>query len=141
MVLKFLSMSLSRDGIRFLWGRSYISGTMGLQASVVANTGQAESEGFEVAMNYNKFFSNQMWTQLRANLTYATSNVLVYDEPNYPANEYYRSRVGYPINQQWGYIAERLFIDEYEVENSPAQNFGSGKEAEYGAGRYQIPGC
>ena len=119
---------------KILMGRSYISGTMGLQASVVANTGQAESEGFEVAMNYNKFFKNQMWTQLRANLTYATSNVLVYDEPNYPANEYYRSRVGYPINQQWGYIAERLFIDEYEVENSPAQNFGSGKEAEYGAG-------
>src|SRR5690606_38213104 len=31
---------------------------------------------------------------------------------------------GYPMNQQWGYIAESLFVDEAEVANSPRQNFG-----------------
>lgn len=33
------------------------------------------------------------------------------------------------MNQQWGYIAEGLFVDEAEVANSPRQNFG-----EYTAG-------
>ena len=37
--------------------------------------------------------------------------------------------MGHPISQQWGYIAERLFIDEEDVENAPRQEFG-----EYRAG-------
>src|SRR5690606_36944796 len=36
----------------------------------------------------------------------------------------WRSRIGYPINQMRGYVAERLFIDDEEVANSPAQ-FGN----------------
>jgi len=52
----------------------------------------------------------------------------VYEEPTYD-NAPWKSRVGYKINQQWGYIAERLFVDDKEVASSPKQNFG-----EYGAG-------
>src|SRR3546814_1329165 len=40
------------------------------------------------------------------------------------ANEPWKSRIGYNLTQQWGYIAERLFIDDEEVYNSPLQNFG-----------------
>jgi len=36
---------------------------------------------------------------------------------------------GHPLTQQWGLIAERLFIDDAEVANSPVQQFG-----EYGPG-------
>ncbi|HYH55766.1 MAG TPA: SusC/RagA family TonB-linked outer membrane protein, partial [Anseongella sp.] len=39
-------------------------------------------------------------------------------------NEWWKSRIGYPINQAWGYIAERLFVDDAEVAKSPFQNFG-----------------
>jgi len=47
----------------------------------------------------------------------------VYEEPVY--KEWYRSRVGYSINQRFGYIAERLFVDDAEAANSPTQNFNS----------------
>ena len=40
-----------------------------------------------------------------------------------------RSHIGNKISQRWGYVAERLFIDDEEVKNSPKQMFG-----EYGAG-------
>src|SRR5690606_22886661 len=39
--------------------------------------------------------------------------------------EWWKSRIGHPITQQWGYIAERLFVDDEEVQNSPPQNFGT----------------
>ena len=29
--------------------------------------------------------------------------------------------MGQKLSQQWGYVAERLFVDEYEVQNSPYQ--------------------
>ncbi len=117
-----------------LMTRSYVPGTMGLQASMAANVGKAESEGIDIGINYSKGFMNGMWTQLRGNFTYARNKATVYDEPTYAQHEWYRSRVGYPVRQEWGYIAERLFVDENEVANSPTQFFGSGNEAKYGAG-------
>src|SRR5690606_8363245 len=38
--------------------------------------------------------------------------------------EDYRSYVGLPINQPFGLIAEKLFVDDAEALNSPFQNFG-----------------
>lgn len=131
---EFILDAYTQNRSNILMVRSYSPGTMGLEASMSANVGKAKSKGLDVSVNYNKSFKNGMWTQLRGNFTYATNEVLVYDEPQYASNEYYRSRVGHPINQQWGYIAERLFVDDNEVANSPTQYFGSGKEAEYGAG-------
>lgn len=108
-----------------LMKRSFISAAMGLLPSAIprANVGQAEGEGIDFSLDYSKFFQNSFWIQARANFTYAVSRYLVYEEPEYK-NEPWKSRVGYPIGQTFGFIAERLFVDEKEVANSPVQNFG-----------------
>lgn len=107
-----------------LMSRSYVPSTMGLEADVAANTGEAESKGIDGSIDYHKAFGNNWWIQGRANFTYSTSKILAYDEPAYPMNEQYRSHIGHSTTQAWGYIAERLFIDEMEVANSPEQSFG-----------------
>ncbi len=117
-----------------LMTRSYVPGSMGLQASMQANVGKAESQGVDISLNYNKNFNSGIWVQLRGNFTYAKNKATVYDEPAYAPNEYYRSHVGYPTTQQWGYIGERLFVDDNEVANAPTQFFGSGNASQYGAG-------
>lgn len=105
--------------------RSYLSATMGLMGEYPqANTGEAESRGFDALINYNKSFSPNWWASLRGNFTYATSNVVKRDELDYPEHMSYLYRVGHPINQTWGYIAERLFVDDTEVANAPRQ-FGT----------------
>lgn len=108
-----------------LMQRSYIPTTMGLNSNSIpqANVGQAEGKGVDLSIDYSKFFNNSFWIQARANFTYAVSRFLVYEEPAYD-DAPWKSHVGYPISQQWGYVAERLFVDEKEVENSPVQNFG-----------------
>src|SRR5699024_7696152 len=108
-----------------LMTRSDIPTTMGLSSSAIpkANVGEAQGEGVDLALDYSKFFSNKFWMKLRANITYAVSKFLVYEEPEYE-NAPWKSKVGYPLTQKWGYIAERLFVDEKEVLNSPTQNFG-----------------
>lgn len=108
--------------------RSDIPSFMGLQAKPQANVGEAEGKGVDLSVDYNRSFTKDLWAVFRGNFTYATSKSIVYDEPDY-VNTPWRSRVGRKINQQWGYIAERLFLDEEEVKNSPVQTFG-----EYGAG-------
>lgn len=105
-----------------LMSRADIPNTMGLQADVRANVGEASSRGFELSTDYSHYFTNNIWTQIRGNFTYASNRYEVYEEPEY--NEWWMSRVGYPIGQPRGYIAERLFVDDEEVYNSPQQNFG-----------------
>jgi len=108
-----------------LMGRSYIPATFGLPSTAVpkANVGQANGEGIDLSLDYSKVFRSSFWIQGRANFTYAVSRFLVYEEPDFTATPW-KSKVGYPIDQTWGYIAERLFVDDAEVANSPLQNFG-----------------
>lgn len=108
-----------------LMKRSDIPMEMGLQNSAIpkSNIGEAEGDGFDFSIDYSKFINNHFWIKGRANFTYAVSRFLVYEEPEY-RDAPWLSRVGQPLTQQWGYIAERLFIDDAEVANSPVQSFG-----------------
>lgn len=102
-----------------LMTRSSIPQTMGLSAGVMANVGEASGKGVDISVDYSQFFGKDLWVQGRGNFTYATNKYEVFEEPLY--DEWWRSRVGQSIQQEWGYIAERLFVDEYEVANSPRQ--------------------
>ena len=105
-----------------LMTRSSIPITMGLTAPVRANVGEASGQGTDISVDYDQSFNKNLWFSARGNFTYATNKYRVFEEPEYL--EKYRSRVGYPINQTFGYIAERLFVDDEEALNSPKQNFG-----------------
>jgi TonB-linked SusC/RagA family outer membrane protein len=99
--------------------------TMGLQATVRANVGEASSKGIDASLSYNHSFNKNCWLSGLANFTYATSKFEVYEEPDYSETPW-KSHIGYPLNQSWGYVAERLFVDEQEIRNSPTQ-FGDYK--------------
>jgi TonB-linked SusC/RagA family outer membrane protein len=105
-----------------LMTRSSIPSTMGLSADIRANVGKANSQGTDISLDYNHSFNKNFWIQARGNFTYATSKFLVYEEPDY--NEKYLTKIGQSLSQRFGYIADRLFIDDEEVRNSPLQNFG-----------------
>lgn len=116
-----------RKQTNILMDRAYIPSSMGLQSSIKANVGEATAQGIDFSLEYTKSFRNETWLQLRTNLTYATSKRSKYEEPAYGPNEQHLSLIGHPIRQQWGLIAERLFVDDIEVANSPYQNFGTYK--------------
>lgn len=90
------------------------------------NVGAAESSGIDASIDLKKSFGKDAFITGRFNFTYAHSNVLEKDEPAYKENLRHLSRVGYPVTQKWGYIAERLFVDANDVANSPAQEVNGG---------------
>lgn len=106
-----------------LMDRSSVPTTMGLNATPQANVGEAIGQGIDFSLDYNKSFSNGMWLTARINFTYAKARYEVFEEVD-NTNTPWLSRIGQPVTQQWGYVAERLFVDEYEVNNSPVQTFG-----------------
>jgi TonB-linked SusC/RagA family outer membrane protein len=101
--------------------RSSIPTTMGLEANVSANFGEAESKGIDLQMDYKTSFGKSGWIQGRGNLTIAQSKYSKFEEPQYP--EAYRYQAGQSINRNFGFIAERLFVDDNEARNSPTQIF------------------
>jgi len=108
-----------------LMDRAQIPATMGLQAPIRANVGEASSKGFEFTIDYKDDLTSDLFVSARANFSYATSQYEVYEELDYvTAGLPWRSRIGLNLSQPWGYIAERLFIDEADIANSPVQTFG-----------------
>ncbi len=113
--------------------RQDVSSTVGLTAGIKTNYGEAVGKGLDLTLNYNKGFSNSMWYILRGNFTYGTANITVYDELDYSGTTPWKSVVGRKVGQSQGYVAERLFIDDNEVSNSPLQQVG-GSNGPYQAG-------
>jgi TonB-linked SusC/RagA family outer membrane protein len=103
-----------------LMARQSIPATMGLQSSISANVGEANAHGVDVSLDYTHFIGKDFWLKGLANFTYASSEFKVYEEPDYSATPW-MSRVGTSLNQRVGYVAERLFVDEEEIRNSPTQ--------------------
>jgi TonB-linked SusC/RagA family outer membrane protein len=105
-----------------LMNRASIPSTMGLSAATLANVGEARSKGIDLTMDFTQNFSRNLWMSFRGSFTYATGKFVKYEEPQYA--DRYLSHVGQAIDQQWGFLAERLFIDGKDVLNSPKQSFG-----------------
>lgn len=106
-----------------LQSRSAIPSTMGLQASPQSNIGESFGSGVDMSLDYSQSFNKDIWLTARGNFTYATAEYKVYEEPEYTDTPWRRHK-GQKLSQEWGLIAERLFIDEEDVKNSPVQQFG-----------------
>lgn len=108
--------------------RADIPTLMGFQAPIRANIGEAKGQGVDISLDYSHIFNKNWWATVRGNFTYASSEFSEYEEPDYSATPW-RSKIGSKLSQTYGYIAERLFVDDEDVANSPKQQFG-----EYTAG-------
>ncbi|WP_343524850.1 TonB-dependent receptor [Pedobacter sp.] len=100
-----------------------IPATEGFETDVLTNLGEVDSKGIDLSLDYKKTFDNGLWSSIRGNFTYSTNKYGYIEEPNYP--ETWRHFIGQPISRGYGYIAERLFVDDAEVKNSPTQQFNT----------------
>ena len=110
-------------------GRDYIPESMGLTTGISSNIGEAKSWGVDGSLDFNWVINRDWWLTSRFNYTFARNKYVQNGEPEYKYS--YLSRIGHSINQQWGYVAERLFIDQEDVNNSPAQFGNSSVNSEY----------
>ncbi|MDR1866228.1 MAG: TonB-dependent receptor [Bacteroidales bacterium] len=108
---------------RIYMQRQNFPATSGLETAIHGNAGKVESKGVDASVDIQHSFASHAWISGRANFTYATNKYLELDEKNYP--DEYLKRKGSSINQPWALIAERLFVDQPEIDNSPKQDFGN----------------
>ncbi|HTD94197.1 MAG TPA: TonB-dependent receptor [Chitinophagaceae bacterium] len=114
-----------RDNI--LRNRGTIPALNGLPISALppVNIGVVQNKGYELELNYRKRF-NSSWSMLaKVNLNYATNEQLFADEPLLPETYAYRYReTGFRIGQNFGYIVDRYFTSQDDIDHSPIQRVG-----------------
>ncbi|TDQ11510.1 TonB-linked SusC/RagA family outer membrane protein [Pedobacter metabolipauper] len=105
-----------------LMNRASIPATMGLQATQRANVGEVRSRSTDLQLDYSDNIGKDFYLSLRGNFTFSQNRYEAFEEPAYAEPWLYRK--GHSTSQRWGYVAERLFVDDNEVQSSPVQNFG-----------------
>lgn len=125
----FRSFRLAIDGFQeirknIFMERGTVPTFMGTAATkVYGNFGKVKSWGTDMSLDYMKNIGKDWTIQMKGTFTLAKNKILEYDEPAFQLYPHL-SRVGQPINRLSGFIADRLFIDDAEVANSPVQVIG-----------------
>lgn len=106
-------------------GNDNIESAQGLIQQPSGNYGKGETQGIDLNVDYTRTFSSDFSLTVAGTFTYATSKIVKNTNIEFPDNLAHLRRQGYSFDQAWGYIAERLFIDDEEVQNSPVQQVSS----------------
>lgn len=95
------------------------------ETPLYGNLAEISNKGVDMSLDYNKMLNKDLWLNVRGTFTFARNRIEKWDEPYY--NEYPAlAWTGQRLNTYFGYIAERLFIDDAEVAHSPEQKFNGG---------------
>lgn len=89
------------------------------------NVGKADNRGFDASLNWTKQLTDDFSMSVRGTLTYIKNKLVYVDEPDYTYT--WQATTGWPlVSYRWvGYVADGLFKDQEDIDNSPEQNLGS----------------
>lgn len=91
----------------------------GFSTNPYANAGEMENKGLDAFLEYTKSYNNDLSVNFKGTFTFSQNKILANGEES---KKYaYQSAIGQPYARQMGYIAEGLFIDQAEIDNSPDQ--------------------
>ena len=102
--------------------RVTIPAQVGVEVNPLDNLGKVRSRGIDLSAKVQHAFSPDFWVILNGTMTYSKA---VYKEIEEPTDRpSYQWKTGHEISQQVGYIAEGLFRNQAEIDNSPQANTG-----------------
>lgn len=93
--------------------------TTGLEAPQIGNVGKSRSRGIDLSGKVQHSFSQDFWMILNGTFTYSKAEYREIEEAT--SKPAWQRREGNEISQSIGYIAEGLFRDQAEIDNSPRQ--------------------
>lgn len=102
--------------------RVTIPAQVGVEVNPLDNMGKIRSRGIDLSAKVQHAFSPDFWIILNGTLTYSKA---VYKELEEASDKpRYQWKTGHELSQRVGYIAEGLFRDQAEIDNSPQANTG-----------------
>ncbi|WP_065219385.1 MULTISPECIES: SusC/RagA family TonB-linked outer membrane protein [Butyricimonas] len=102
--------------------RVTIPAQIGVEVNPLDNMGKVRARGMDLSAKVQHAFNKDFWVILNGTFTY---NKAIYKELEEAKDRpYWQLKTGYELSQRVGYIAEGLFRDQAEIDNSPQANTG-----------------
>lgn len=98
---------------------SRVPDIFGFSTNPYANAGEMENKGMDAFLEYTKPLGEDVSINFKGTFTFSQNKILANGEEKKKFE--YQSAIGQPYGRQMGYIAEGLFIDQAEIDNSPSQ--------------------
>lgn len=104
--------------------RTSIPNYMGTaNTTIYGNFAKVKNWGFEMSADYNHQIDNDWYVGFKGTFTFARNKILEYDEgagtrPNL-------SMIGRKLNTIMGYVADGLYLDQADIDNSPTSTIGN----------------
>ena len=92
--------------------------------AIGGNMGEMENKGFDGFLEYSHAFNSNWSLNVKGTYSFARNKILKNAEAT-PVWAY-QDKIGQRHNMPFGYTAERLFIDELDIKNSPDQSYLGG---------------
>lgn len=99
--------------------RVIVPASMGIEVPQLDNIGSTRSRGIDISGKIQYAFKKDFWVILNGTLTY--NKVIYKDIEEAVGKPQWQRKAGKEISQAIGYIAEGLFRDQAEIDNSPNQ--------------------
>ncbi|MGX5687455.1 TonB-dependent receptor [Arcticibacter tournemirensis] len=104
-----------------LVSRGSLSGILGVNGAIFSNLGEMDNKGIEGNVEYNQEIG-KVSLRMFGNLTYNNNKIRQKDEPRQLYS--YQQATGRKYGDELMYIAEGLFVDQNDIDNSATQ-FGA----------------
>ena len=90
---------------------------------IFGNLAKVKNWGIDASIDWGKQFNRDLSILFKGTFTFAKNKVLEYDEaPGIrPAN----SRIGHALNTHFGYVTDKLYIDQADIDRNPNSTLGN----------------
>ena len=90
---------------------------------IYGNFASVDNWGVDLSVDYGNQITRDFFLAFKGTFTFARNKVVEYDEPFGIRTA--KSKIGKPVNQLYGFIADGLYIDEEDIANSPTSTMGN----------------
>lgn len=90
---------------------------------IYGNFAEVVNKGVDMAVSYAKNFGKDWSVQFQGTFTWNRNEITKFDEA--PGKRDALMSVGKSTNTIWGYVADGLYIDKADIENSPSSTLGN----------------
>jgi TonB-linked SusC/RagA family outer membrane protein len=104
--------------------RNTVPAHIGIGNSVPwGNIGEVQNKGIDLNLDYNQAISEDFIINFKSTLTISKNKLIEQDEPEYEYD--YMSNIGQPLLSHRVLVADGLFVDQADIDNSARQTFSS----------------
>lgn len=90
---------------------------------IFGNLAKVKNWGIDASIDYGKQINKDLSILLKGTFTFAKNKVLEYDEA--PGKRPANSMIGHALNTHYGFITDKLYIDQADIDRNPNSTLGN----------------